>query len=213
MSSPTDLSTSDVGDADDTGYLEDTDGESAHHSEQTPARNKSEQASQPGAAVRRIKSKTIVTYGLLPALALIMAVAAGYLKYLDVSSRNLEIARSRSIYAATDGTIAMLSYRPDTAERDLTGAQDRLTGSFRDSYARLTRDVVIPGAKEKQISAQATAPAAASVTADRNHAVVLIFVNQTITIGTDAPTNTSSTVRVALDNVDGRWLISAFDPI
>ena len=73
--------------------------------------------------------------------------------------------------------------------------------------------MVIPGAKEKQISAVATVPAAASVSADLNHAVVLVFVNQTVVVGTEAPTDTASSVRIGLDKVDGRWLISKFDPV
>jgi Mce-associated membrane protein len=38
-------------------------------------------------------------------------------------------------------------------------------------------------------------------------------VNQTVIIGQDAPTNTASSVRVTLDKVGGRWLISQFDPV
>jgi Mce-associated membrane protein len=38
-------------------------------------------------------------------------------------------------------------------------------------------------------------------------------VDQTVTIGKDAPTNTASNVRVTLDKVDSRWLISQFDPV
>jgi Mce-associated membrane protein len=210
MCSTTDLPTYNVGDRDGAGHIEDTGEAPADHiepdSEQAAAEDVSEPESQPASATRRVKWKPVVAHGLLPALALIMVVAAGYLKYLDASSHDSEMARSQSVQTATEGTIAMLSYRPDTAEKDLTAAQDRLTGGFRDSYARLTHDVVIPGAKQKQISAIATAPAAASVSADRKHAVVFIFVNQKITVGNDAPTNTSSTVRVTLDNVDRRWL-------
>ena len=58
---------------------------------------------------------------------------------------------------------------------------------------------MIPGAKEKQISAIATVPAAASITATHNHAVVLVFIDQSIVIGADAPTSTASTVRVTLE--------------
>jgi Mce-associated membrane protein len=32
-------------------------------------------------------------------------------------------------------------------------------------------------------------------------------------MGNAAPTNTASSVRVTLDKIDGRWLISQFDPI
>jgi Mce-associated membrane protein len=42
---------------------------------------------------------------------------------------------------------------------------------------------------------------------------VLLFVNQTVIIGQDAPTNSASTVRVTLDKIGDRWLISQFDPV
>ena len=118
-----------------------------------------------------------------------------------------------SVQAAIDGTVALLSYRPDTVEKDLEAAKSRLTGTFLDAYTSLTHDVVIPGAKQKQISAVATVPAAASTSATATHAVVLLFVDQTVIVGKEAPTNTASSVRVTLDKVDGRWLISQFDPV
>jgi Mce-associated membrane protein len=118
-----------------------------------------------------------------------------------------------SVQAATDSTVALLSYRPDTVETDLDAAKSRLTGTFLDAYTKLTHDLVIPGAKQKQISAVATVPAAASTSATATHAVVLLFVNQSVIVGQDAPTNTASSVRVTLDKVDGRWLISQFDPV
>jgi Mce-associated membrane protein len=55
--------------------------------------------------------------------------------------------------------------------------------------------------------------AAASVSATENHAVVLVFANQTVTIGGGAPTDTQPVIRVTLDKVDGRWLVSHFDPV
>jgi Mce-associated membrane protein len=98
-------------------------------------------------------------------------------------------------------------------EKDLDAARGRLTGTFLNAYTSLTHEVVIPGAKQKQISAVATVPATASISASANHAVVLLFVNQSLIIGQDAPTNTASSVRVTLDKVGGHWLISGFDPV
>jgi Mce-associated membrane protein len=132
---------------------------------------------------------------------------------MDNSVRDSERARDTSVQAAKDSTVALLSYKPDTVEQQLTAARDRLTGQFRDSYTSLTHDVVIPGAKQKQISAVATVPAAASVSAKPNHAVVLVFVNQTVIVGRDAPTDTASAVRVTMDKIGDRWLISQFDPV
>lgn len=160
-----------------------------------------------------IKWSRVLTYGLLPAVALSLAAAAGWLKWQDTSVRDGIVARTESIRAATEGTVALLSYKPDTVQQDLDAARGRLTGTFLSAYTQLTHDVVIPGAKQKQISAVATVPGAASVSATADHAVVLLFVSQTVTVGHDAPTSTTSNVRVTLDKRGGRWLISQFDPV
>jgi Mce-associated membrane protein len=155
----------------------------------------------------------VLAYGVLPAVALLLALGAGYLKWMDNSVRDSETVRDEAVQAAQDSTVALLSYTPDKVEQQLGAARDLLTGDFRDSYTSLTNDVVIPGAKQKQISAAATVPAVASVSAAPGHAVVLVFVNQTVIVGQSAPTDTASSVRVTLDKIGGHWLISKFDPI
>jgi Mce-associated membrane protein len=149
----------------------------------------------------------------LPALALILALGVGYLKWLDGSARESSAAAEQSIRAASDSTIAILSYKPETVDQQLKAAADRLSEPFRQQYTQLVNDVVAPGAKQQHISAVATVPAAAAVWATGKQAVVLVFVDQTTTIGTDAPTQSTSSVRVSLEKVDGRWLISQFDPV
>lgn len=156
--------------------------------------------------------RNIVVYLLIPLLVLSMTVGAGYLKFRQSSVATGQAAAISSVQAATDGTIALLSYRPDTAQETLTAARDRLTGTFRDSYTSLTNDVVIPGSTQKRISATATVPAAASVSATENHAVVLVFVDQSVIVGDGAPSATASAVQVTLDKVGSQWLISGFDP-
>lgn len=155
----------------------------------------------------------VAAYWVLPGMALMIALGAGYVKWQDSLLRVSQRSATETVRAATDTTVAMLSYRYGSVEKDLGAARDRLTGPMKDSYTGLTRDVVIPGSKQRQISATATVPAAASVSASANHAVVLVFVDQTVTIGNDPPTNTASRVRVTLDKVAGRWLVSGFDPI
>jgi len=149
----------------------------------------------------------------LPVLALILALGVGYLKWLDGTARESRAAAEASVRAASESTIAILSYKPETVDRDLKVAADRLSEPFRQQYTQLVNDVVAPGAKQQHITAVATVPAAASVLATGKHAVVLVFVDQTTTIGNDAPTQSTSSVRVSLEKVDGRWLISQFDPV
>ncbi len=160
---------------------------------------------------RRPRGRLLIA--ALPALALILALGVGYLKWLDGTARESRAAAEQSIRAASDSTIAILSYKPETVDEQLRAAADRLSEPFRQQYTQLVNDVVAPGAKQQHISAVATVPAAASVWATGKQAVVLVFVDQTTTIGTDAPTQSTSSVRVSLDKVDGRWLISQFDPV
>lgn len=155
----------------------------------------------------------ITAYGILPGLALVLALGAGYLRWWAGSSDDLTAARAESVQAARDDAVALLSYRADSVDKDLAAARERLTGEFKDAYAELTRQVVIPGAKEQHISSVAKVNAAASVSVTANHAVALVFVDQTVTIGDGAPTDTQPVVRMTLDKVNGRWLVSRFDPV
>ncbi|WP_234834727.1 hypothetical protein [Mycolicibacterium stellerae] len=161
----------------------------------------------------RAKAKRTAAFGLLPAIVLLLACGIAGLKWWEGANRAAEAASTESVKAATESTIALLSYQPDTVDKELVGARDRLTGAFRDSYTSLTNDVVIPGAKQKQVSAVATVPAAAAVSTTASHAVVLVMVNQTTVVGTDSPTQTASSIKVTLDKIDGQWLISDFSPI
>ena len=158
-----------------------------------------------------------LAYIAIPAAAVLAAGGAGLLGWQYASHRDRQKAASESVAVARDTTIVILSYSPETVDAQLNGARDRLTGSFLEAYTKLVNDVVIPGAKEKKISAAAKVPAAASVSADDQHAVVLVFVNQTVTVAADpgksAPSTTNSSVRVTMDKVDGRWLVSGFDPV
>ena len=181
--------------------------------ESTETADETSESAAPEKPKRRIQWARVFAFGVLPAVALLLATGAGYLKWMDNSVRNSDAARIESMQAAKDSTIALLSYKPDTVEQQLGAARDLLTGDFRDSYTSLTNDVVIPGAKQKQISAVATVPAVASVSAKPNQAVVLVFVNQTVIVGQSAPTDTASSVRVTLDKVGDRWLIAKFDPV
>lgn len=162
---------------------------------------------------RSIEWPRVLAYGILPGLALVLALGAGFLKWQDNSVRDGDSAAVESVQVAKDSTIALLSYQPDTVEQQLSDARSLLTGDFQQAYTDLTTDVVIPGAQEKQISAVATVPAAASVEAEPNRAVVLVFVNQTVVVGNDAPTDSASSVRVTMEKAGDRWLISGFDPV
>jgi Mce-associated membrane protein len=163
--------------------------------------------------LRRPSWSRVMAFGVLPAVALVLAGAAALFHWQDLSTRDDARAGTESVQAARDGTIALLSYTPENVDTQLTAARNLLTGQFKDSYTSLTNDVVIPGSKQKKISAAVTVSAAAPMSATPDHAVALVLVNQSVVVGKDAPSATASSIKVTMDKVGNRWLISGFDPI
>ena len=120
----------------------------------------------------------------------------------------------RAVDAARDGTVALLSYKPDTLNQDFANAKSHLTGDFLNYYDQFTRDVVTPAAKDKGVATAAQVVGAATSELHANSAVVMVFVNQAST-STERPdpSMSSSTLMVGLTKVNGAWLINKFDPV
>lgn len=116
--------------------------------------------------------------------------------------------------AAVDGAVAVLTYGPDTLDRDLAAAQSHLTGNFLTYYTKFAQDVVAPAAKDKAVKTNAVVVRSAVSEMHPDNAKVLLFINQT-TVSNDKPdpTMASSSVLATMSKVDGNWLISAFDPV
>lgn len=150
---------------------------------------------------------------LLTALAAAILLVVSALLFWDATTRrSAEQAGAAALSVARDSIPAILSYQPGTAEQDLTAAaRDRLAGKFLEDYMQLIMTVVVPDATRKGVAASAKVPAAAVVSASTGHAVVLAYVDQTLTVGAAPPAQTKSSVRVTMDKVDGRWMISGFD--
>lgn len=155
----------------------------------------------------------ILAYLVVPLLVMVLAAGVGYLKWQANSAAPSDGESAAVVMAATEGATAMLSYRADHVQEDLTAASERMTGNFRAEYTTLINDVVIPGAEEQRISAVATIPAAALVSAEADRAQVLVYINQTTSVGADPPTDTQSSAHVDMERVGDAWLISGFQPL
>src|SRR5262245_6006852 len=97
--------------------------ESSTDADQPDRADQPDHEDKPTSTRRQIQWSRVIAYGLLPVLALMLASAAGYLKWRDGTAREAQAARVESVQAAIDGTVALLSYRPDTVEKDLEAAK------------------------------------------------------------------------------------------
>ncbi len=143
------------------------------------------------------------------------ALAACMLYFWYRPDRAADSAAAKSaITAASEGTVAILSYSPDTLDRDFASAKSRLTGDFLSYYTQFTQQIVGPAAKQKSVKTTAVVVRAAVAELHLDSAVVLVFVNQsTMSADRTDPTLNSSSVLVTLTKAHGNWLISSFNPV
>jgi Mce-associated membrane protein len=152
-------------------------------------------------------------------LALLLLVSGGlaawlYFTVYQPDTQTDAASAQAAVTAAREGSVALLSYKPETLDQDFTTAKSHLTGDFLNYYEKFTREIVTPAAKEKAVTTTAQVVGAAVSELHRNSAVVLVFVNQTTTSkDRPDPAMAASTVLVSLTKADGRWLITSFDPM
>lgn len=167
-----------------------------------------------GIAARLIKGKLlpILVAAALVASATVAAVL--YFTQFRVDQQTDAAAAEVAVKAATDGTVALLSYAPDTLDKDFANAKSHLTGDFLSYYTDFTTKVVTPAAQQKKVKTNATVVNGAVSEITPDSAVVLLFINQTTT-SQENPDGAFaiSSVKVGLTKDDGRWLISTFDPV
>lgn len=167
-------------------------------------------------AVRR----RLAAIPLIPVALVLGLLAAGglagwlyFTQYRPDKQTDDAVAQS-VVNAARDGTVALLSYKPDTLNHDFAAAKSHLTGDFLNYYDQFTKEVVTPAAQTKGVTTTAQVAGAAVSELNPDKAVVLVFINQATTSKERPdPAMASSSAKVSLAKVHGDWLINKFDPL
>src|SRR5260370_39026284 len=73
-----------------------------------------------------------------------------------------DAAAHQVIKAASDGAVALLSYSPDTLDRDFANAKSRLTDNYLGYYQRFADQIVGPSAQPGQVTPTPTVVKAAA---------------------------------------------------
>lgn len=165
-----------------------------------------------GAFTRRV----MVVAGVLVLLLLVSGGLAAWLYFTQyrADQQTGKDAAQSAVNAARDGTVALLSYKPETLDQDFAAAKSHLTGDFLNYYNEFTQQIVTPAAKEKSVTTTAQVVRAAVSELHPDSAVVLVFVNQSTTSkDRPEPAMAASSVLVSMTKVSGKWLITKFDPV
>ena len=164
----------------------------------------------------RVLRKVKVGPAILVLLLLISGGAAAWMyfnRFQPNQHTDPSVARA-VVSAASDGTVAMLSYSPESLDKDFATAKSHLSGDFLLYYTQFTDQIVAPAAREKSLKTTAHVMGAGLSELHPDSAVVLVYVDQTTTSkDMPDPSMSASTVLVSMARVNARWLITKFDPI
>jgi len=152
-------------------------------------------------------------------LVLLLLLSGGvatwlYIKqYRPNQQTSPDVARA-VVSAASDGTVALLSYSPDSLDKDFATAKSHLTGDFLSYYNQFTEQIVAPAAKQKSLKTTAHVIGAAVSELHPDSALVLVYVDQSTTSKDKPdPSMAASSVLVSMTRVNSSWLITKFDPV
>ena len=150
----------------------------------------------------------------------VVAIAASTLTAIAavrISNRHaIDNARRDAVAAAQSSVATVLSYDYRNLKGDFADAEALLTPSFRKKYVSTTAAEVEPlAAKYRATSTAVIATGAAgAVSVSADHAIVLVFVSQTVTNSQlAAPRLDRSRINVTLVRTGGRWLIDDLQPV
>jgi Mce-associated membrane protein len=152
-------------------------------------------------------------------LAAVLVASAGvaawlYFEQYRPDQETNTAAANVALDAAKNGTVALLSYSPESLDKDFAAAKSHLTGDFLSYYTQFTEQIVTPAAKQKSVKTTAAVVRAAVSELHPDSAMVLVFINQNTT-SKENPNGSfaASSVKVGLKKINGAWLIASFDPV
>ena len=169
---------------------------------------------------RRGWSRALRKVKVVPVILVLLLLVSGGLaawlyfeRYQPNQQTDPSVARA-VVNAASDGTVALLSYSPESLDKDFANAKSHLSGDFLSYYNQFTEQIVAPAAKQKSLKTTAHVIGAGMSELHPNSAVVLVFVDQSTTSkDRPDPAMASSSVLVSMTRINGNWLITKFDPV
>jgi Mce-associated membrane protein len=165
--------------------------------------------------VKALSSGRILTALFVFLVVASLSLLGGLFYHWYLPDRATDAAAAKAaISAASEGTVAVLSYSPNTVDNDISSAKSHLTAPFLTYYDQFSNQIVAPAAKQKSVKQSTVVLRAALSELRADSAVVLLFVNQsTQSADRPEPSMTNSSVQVTLTKADGKWLISSFTPL
>lgn len=115
---------------------------------------------------------------------------------------------------AAETVSQILSYDHRNVEHHFASVLSSLGGEFRPQFEEVSRQVIVPSAQQRQVVTNADVVGTSVIGARPDRAELLLFVNQSTTSAEQPDTKLDgSRVRVTVERIDSRWLITELKPI
>ena len=156
----------------------------------------------------RWTTRLAAAFGILFAVALVaLSGIGGYLYWNRVEVRAEQQSSLDLPPLAAQQIPLILGFDYQTVERSRTEAYNLMTPEFRRQYEDDTTKNVIPQARDRQVVSQVNVVGTGILSAQRDSASVMVFMNRTVTDKSKTPVYDGSRLRVDYQRIDGKWLI------
>jgi Mce-associated membrane protein len=150
---------------------------------------------------------------LLIAVFVGLSAVGGWFYWGRVESRGEATARAVLPGLAAKEIPAVFAYDYQTVERSLSDAYPLLTPDYRQEFRKSANAQIIPEAKKREVVVQANVVGVGVMTAKRNSASLMVFMNRTVTDKSRQPLYDGSRLRVDFKKIGKQWLIAYITPI
>lgn len=156
---------------------------------------------------------TAAVVSLLTTVFVGLAATGGWLYWDRVQTRGEQSARAVLPPLAAKQITAVFGYDYQTVERSLGAAYPLLTPSYRQEFEKSANQQIIPEARKREVVVQANVVGVGVMTAQRDSASVMVYMNRTVTDKSRQPVYDGSRLRVDYKRIGGKWLINYITPI
>ncbi|MGZ4564473.1 MAG: mammalian cell entry protein [Mycobacterium sp.] len=156
----------------------------------------------------------LVVAGYLFVLVFVgLSAAAGWFYWGRVQTRGEEAARAVLPGLATKEIPEVFAYDYQTVERSLSEAYPLLTPDYRQEFRKSANAQIIPEAKKREVVVQASVVGVGVMSAKRDSASLMVYLNRTVTDKSRQPLYDGSRLRVDFKKIGKQWLINYITPI
>ena len=142
-----------------------------------------------------------------------LAAVGGGLYWNRVEMRGEQATRDELTPLAAKQIPQVFGYDYQTVERSLNEVYPLLTPDYRHEFEDRANKDIIPQARERQLVSQANVVGVGVLSAQRNSASLMVYMNRTVTDKSKTPIYDGSRLRVDYQKIDGKWLIKYITPI